>query len=71
MKKIYSKTDKFIQKLRGGKTGVFVDNSNIYYAQKHAGWKIDFKKLKNLFKHILTQKSPEYDLGVIVTVVLY
>lgn len=29
------------------KVGVFVDNSNIFYAQKKVGWKIDFQKLKN------------------------
>ncbi|MDO8728342.1 MAG: SdiA-regulated domain-containing protein, partial [bacterium] len=28
------------------KLGVFYDNSNMFYAQKKAGWKIDFAKLK-------------------------
>ncbi|MEK7062603.1 MAG: NYN domain-containing protein, partial [Patescibacteria group bacterium] len=28
------------------KLGVFYDNSNMFYAQKKAGWKIDFGKLK-------------------------
>ncbi|MBI4117343.1 MAG: NYN domain-containing protein [Parcubacteria group bacterium] len=28
------------------KIGVFIDNSNIFYAQKRAGWKVDFQKVK-------------------------
>ncbi|MDP3934625.1 MAG: NYN domain-containing protein, partial [Candidatus Giovannonibacteria bacterium] len=31
---------------RKPKLGIFYDNSNMFYAQKEAGWKIDFKKLK-------------------------
>jgi len=33
-----------------GKTAVFVDASNIYFAEKTLGWRIDFKKLLEYFK---------------------
>jgi hypothetical protein len=32
--------------MQRGKTIVFIDNSNIYYGAKDAGWAVDHKKLK-------------------------
>ena len=32
------------------KVGIFIDDSNIFYAQKKAGWKVDFEKLRNLLE---------------------
>lgn len=33
-----------------GRTAVFIDAANIYFAQKTIGWRIDFKKLLEYFK---------------------
>lgn len=45
-------TQKLLVSLKGKKVGVFIDSSNIYYAQKRNGWRINYKKLKDLFsKH--------------------
>ena len=41
--------DKFLSKFKGLKVGIFVDNSNLYYSQKNAGWKVDLERLKKLF----------------------
>ena len=35
-----------LKKLKNKKTGVFIDGANLFYAQKMAGWRVDFKKLK-------------------------
>ncbi|MBI2096994.1 MAG: NYN domain-containing protein, partial [Candidatus Sungbacteria bacterium] len=40
------------------KLAVFYDNSNMFYAQKKAGWKIDFKKLR-------TELSDSFDVKFI------
>lgn len=39
-----------INKLVKGKTAVFIDSSNIYFAQKEKGWQFDFLKLKQYLK---------------------
>ena len=39
-----------ISKFISGKTAVFIDSSNIYFAQKSLNWRIDFKKLLEYFK---------------------
>ena len=42
------------------RTGVFVDNSNIFYAQKKSGWKVDFQKLKDSLSLSLDLKFIKY-----------
>ncbi|MBU2233937.1 NYN domain-containing protein, partial [Patescibacteria group bacterium] len=37
------------------KIGVFIDNANLFYAQKQSGWKMDVKKFKELFKNLNLQ----------------
>lgn len=37
---------KILKSLNNLKVGVFIDNSNLFYAQKKAGWKIDYKNLR-------------------------
>lgn len=39
-------TTKFLSKFKGLRIGIFVDNSNLYHAQKNDGWWINWKKLK-------------------------
>jgi len=42
---------KFFEKnLHHKKAGVFIDDSNLYYAQKEAGWRVDWKKLKKFLE---------------------
>ena len=40
---------RFIREFIKGNTYIFIDASNIHYAQKDLKWKIDYKKLKKLF----------------------
>lgn len=42
-------TEKLLLKFKNLKVGIFIDNSNLYHAQKKVGWKIDYKKLKSFF----------------------
>lgn len=43
---------KLLKTTKNKKAGVFIDDSNLYHAQKDAGWKVDWKKLKKfLGKH--------------------
>jgi len=42
--------EKLLKKLGKSKIGVFVDNSNLYHAQKDANWWIDWKKFKQLLQ---------------------
>lgn len=39
-----------IKKFVKGKTAVFIDASNIYFAEKTLGWRIDFQRLLAYFK---------------------
>ena len=41
---------KVLKNISKFKIGVFVDNSNLYHAQKDAGWWIDWKKLKTFLQ---------------------
>lgn len=42
------KFKKLLEKTKGNRVGIFIDNSNWFYPQKELGWKISFSKLKNL-----------------------
>jgi len=46
------------------KVGVFVDNANLFYAQKQAGWKIDFKKLKDSLYLSMDLKVANYYIAI-------
>jgi len=41
---------KLLNKTRGKKIGLFIDNANWFYPQKELRWDIDFKKLLNFLK---------------------
>lgn len=38
-----------LKKIIKGKTAVFIDAANILYSQKTLGWRVDYKKLQQLF----------------------
>lgn len=46
------------------KLGIFVDDANIFYAQKKAGWRIDIKKLKKLLTHEANISFVRYYIAV-------
>lgn len=39
-----------ISKISNTKAGVFIDDSNLYYAQKEIGWRVDWGKLKKFLE---------------------
>lgn len=41
---------KLLEKTKGSRVGLFIDNSNWFYPQKELGWKISFSKLKNFLE---------------------
>lgn len=50
------KTIKILNNLKNLKVGIFIDNSNLFYAQKKANWKIDYEKLKIFLSNYCTIK---------------
>lgn len=41
---------KLLKAIKNKKAGVFIDDSNLYHAQKDAGWRVDWKKLKKFLE---------------------
>ncbi len=46
------------------KVGIFVDDSNLFYAQKKAGWRVDPTKLKQLFSKEVEVEFINYYIAV-------
>jgi len=46
------------------RAGVFVDNANLFYAQKQSGWKVDFQKLKDSLSLNMDLKVTNYYIAV-------
>jgi len=46
------------------KVGIFIDEANIFYAQKELGWKIDWKKFADLLRQNFNLKILRYYLGM-------
>lgn len=46
------------------RVGIFIDEANIFYAQKELGWKIDWKKLADLLRENFNLKILRYYLGM-------
>ncbi|MFH0845889.1 MAG: NYN domain-containing protein [Patescibacteria group bacterium] len=44
-----------LEKNNNPRIGVFVDNANLFYAQKQSKWKVDIQKLKEIFLVLNTQ----------------
>ena len=44
------KLERILEKTKGKKIGLFVDNANWFYPQKELGWDVDFKKLVGFFE---------------------
>jgi len=49
---VNKKAERILRKYKGKKAGVFVDDGNMFHAQKRAGWFIDWRKFKKfLYKN--------------------
>lgn len=46
------------------RVGVFIDEANVFYAQKELGWKIDWKKFADLMRTEFNLKMLRYYLGM-------
>jgi len=44
------KTQKLLESFKGKKVGIFCDDSNLYHSYKKYGWRIDFKKFRQLME---------------------
>ena len=55
---------KILKKFKNLKTGVFIDEANIFYIEKEIGWKLDWLKIKNLLEKYLRTKNLNYYLGM-------
>ena len=44
------------------KAGVFIDDANMFYAQRKAGWRVDYKKLKEFLEQIFEVRFLNYYL---------
>jgi uncharacterized LabA/DUF88 family protein len=53
--------DKFSQK---PKAGVFIDDANMFYAQKRMGWRIDYRKLKEVLSQDFEVQFMNYYLAI-------
>ncbi len=49
-----TKTRTVLQRTRGKKIGLFVDNANWFYPQKELNWRISFRKLRSFLREYYT-----------------
>lgn len=57
-------TERILKNLANKKTGVFCDDSNLFYAYKKYNWRIDFKKLKNFLNQYCDLKFINYHVAI-------
>ena len=57
-------SNKILDKLKNKKTGVFVDDANLFYAKKKVGWQIDFAKLRKFLEKITKLEFINYHLAM-------
>ena len=57
-------TQKILNKLKGKKVGIFADDSNLFHAFRKNGWRIDFKKLKELLLNYCDLQFVNYHLAI-------
>lgn len=46
------------------KIGLYIDDSNLYYAQRDAGWKVDYKRLLKYLEGFGSVKVAKYFIGM-------
>ena len=57
-------TEKILQNLKGKKTGVFVDDSNLYHAYRKYGWRVDFGRFKNFLSQYCLLQFINYYIAI-------
>ncbi|MEK7535303.1 MAG: NYN domain-containing protein [Patescibacteria group bacterium] len=62
--KIDIASTKILAKLNGKKTGLFIDDSNLYHGYKKYHWRIDLRKLKALLETHSDLKFINYHIGI-------
>lgn len=55
---------KILNKFKGKKAGIFVDEANLFYSQKALGWHIDWQKVLKFFQEFYDIKTANYYMGM-------
>ena len=58
------KIQRTFNNFKNKRVGVFCDDSNLFYAYKKSGWRIDYKKLKKLLEKYCDLKFINYYIAV-------
>ena len=58
------KVGKLLESLRTKRVGVFCDDSNLYHSYKKYGWRVDFKKFRELLESRCDLKFINYHLAI-------
>jgi len=55
---------RILKKFKGNKTGIFIDEANLFYSQKALGWRIDWQKVLEFFNQFYNIKTARYYMGM-------
>jgi len=55
---------KILEKLKGNKAGIFIDEANLFYSQKALGWRIDWQKVLEFFNQFYNIEIARYYMGL-------
>jgi len=61
---VNKKAAKILQKYQGKRAGIFIDDANMFHAQKRVRWQIDWKKFKEFLEENFKVKFIKYYRGV-------
>lgn len=59
-----NKTDQILQKLKGKKMGVFIDEGNVFYSQRELKWRIHWEKFLHYLEKHATIEMSRYYMGM-------
>jgi len=55
---------KILDKFKGKKAGVFIDEANLFYSQKQLGWNIDWEKTMSFLRKFYNLEVINYYMGM-------
>lgn len=58
------KAEKILRKYKNKRVGVFIDDANMFHAQREVGWVIDWKKFKNFLEANFRVKFIRHYIGI-------
>lgn len=58
------KVEKILQRYKGKKIGVFIDDANMFHSQKRAGWSVDWKRFRDFLGENFNIKFIKYYRGI-------